>query len=100
MIDRLLEKNKFKASRFSIMKDPHNYAHVGYAMILVAASLTGIALIALAIGGDVLYADNIQRGHTAEFQECKQNDFKTEGCEKYQGRINSEISGIYVDLEK
>ncbi|MDH3277683.1 MAG: hypothetical protein OEL77_06375 [Nitrosopumilus sp.] len=82
------------------MKEPHNHAQVGYAMILVAASLTGIALIALAIGGDVLYGDNIQRDHTAHFNECKNNDFKTEGCEKYHGRINSEISGIYVDLEE
>ena len=82
------------------MKEPHNHAQVGYAMILVAASLTGIALIALAIGGDVLYGDNIQRDHTAQFNECKNNDFKSEGCEKYHDRINSEISGIYVDLEK
>jgi len=32
------------------MKEPHNYAKVGYSMIVVAASLTAIALIALAIG--------------------------------------------------
>ena len=82
------------------MKEPHNHAQVGYAMILVSASLAGIALIALAIGGDVLYGDNIQRENTAHFDECKKNDFKTEGCEKYHDRINSEISGIYVDLDK
>ena len=68
-------------------------------MIVVAASLTAIALIGLAIGEDVLYADNIQREKTAHFNECKANDFKTEGCEKYWDRINNEISGIYVDLE-
>ncbi len=77
-----------------------NHAQVGFAMIAVAASLTAIALIALAIGSDVLFADNIQRGKTAEFNECKENDFKTDGCEKYWDRINSEISGIYVDLDK
>ena len=82
------------------MKEPHNHAQVGYAMILVSASLAGIALIALAIGGDVLFGDNIQRENTAHFDECKKNDFKTEGCEKYHDRINSEISGIYVDLDK
>jgi len=82
------------------MKEPHNHAKVGYGMILVAASLTGIALIALAIGGNVLYGDNHQRENTAHFNECKKNDFKTEDCEKYHGRINSEISGIFVDLEK
>ena len=81
------------------MKEPHHHAKVGYAMIMVSASLAAIALIALAIGGDVLFADNIQRDSTAHFDECKENDFKTEGCEKYHGRINSEISGIYVDLE-
>lgn len=81
------------------MKDPHNHRQVGYAMIAVAASLATIGLIALFIGGDVLYADNIQRENTAHFEECKANDFKTEGCEKYISRINNEISGIYVDLE-
>ncbi len=81
------------------MKESHNHAQVGYAMILVSASLTAIALIALAIGGNVLFGDNIQRDNTAHFNECKENDFKTEGCEKYHTRINSEISGIYIDLE-
>lgn len=81
------------------MKPPRNYAKVGYAMILVSASLTAIALIGLAIGEDVLYGDKIQRENTAHFNECKENDFKTEGCEKYWDRINNEISGIYVDLE-
>ena len=82
------------------MKDPHNHRQVGYSMIVVSASLAVIGLIALAIGGDVLYGDNIQRGNTAHFNECKANDFKTEGCEKYHSRINSEISGIYVDLDE
>ena len=81
------------------MKEPHNHAKVGYSMIVVAASLTAIALIALAIGNDVLFADNIQRDSTAHFNECKANDFEPDGCEKYWDRINNEISGIYVDLE-
>ncbi len=81
------------------MKEPHYHAKVGYGMIMVAASLTAIALIGLAIGDDVLYSDNIQRDNTLHFNECKENDFKTEDCEKYHTRINSEISGIYVDLE-
>lgn len=81
------------------MKEPHNYAKVGYAMVVVAASLTAIALIGLAIGEDVLFADNIQRNNTAHFNECKANDFKTDSCEKYWDRINNEISGIYVDLD-
>ena len=82
------------------MKEPRNHAKVGYSMIVVSASLAVIGLLALAIGGDVLFADNMQRENTLHFNECKQNDFKTEGCEKYWDRINSEISGIYVDLDK
>jgi len=82
------------------MKETHNHAQVGYSMIAVAGGLAAIGLIALFIGGDVLYADNIQRDNTAHFNECKNNDFKTEGCEKYHSRINSEISGIYVDLDE
>ena len=82
------------------MKETHNHAQVGYAMIAVAGSLAAIGLIALFIGDDVLFADNIQRDSTFHFNECKINDFKTEGCEKYHSRINSEISGIYVDLDE
>ena len=82
------------------MKEEHNHAQVGYAMIMVAGSLAAIGIIALFIGGDVLFADNIQRDNTLHFNECKNNDFKTEGCEKYHSRINSEISGIYVDLDE
>ncbi len=82
------------------MKEPHNHAQAGYGMILVAASLAAIALIGLLIGSDVLYGDDIQRGNTAHFNECKNNDFKAEGCEKYHSRINSEISGIYVNLDE
>ena len=82
------------------MEETHNHAQVGYAMIMVAGSLAAIGIIALFIGGDVLFADNIQRDNTAHFNECKNNDFKTEGCEKYHSRINSEISGIYVDLDE
>ena len=46
-----------------------NHAQVGFAMIVVAASLAVIGLIALAIGEDVLFSDNIQRGNTAHLQK-------------------------------
>jgi len=82
------------------MKEEHNHAQVGYSMIVVAASLTAIALIALAIGSNVLFADNMQRDHTAHFNECKENDFKAEDCEKYHDRINNKIAGIYVDFDE
>ena len=79
------------------MKDPHNHAKVGYSMIVVAASLTAIALIGLVIGNDVLFADNISRDNTEEFNECKKDDFKADACIKYRDRINNEASGIFVD---
>lgn len=82
------------------MKDPHNHAKVGYSMIVVAASLAVIGIMALFMANDVLFADNMQRDNTAHFNQCKANDFKTDGCEKYWDRINNSISGIYVDLDK
>ena len=81
------------------MKEPRNHAKVGYSMIVVSASLAAIGLLALAIGSDVLFADNIQRTNTIHFNECKADDFKPDGCEKYMDRINNEISGIYVDTD-
>jgi len=80
------------------MKDPHNYAKVGYSMIAVAGSLAAIGIIALFTADDVLLADNISRDKTEHFDQCKENDFKTDGCEKYWDRINNKASGIYVDL--
>ena len=81
------------------MKEPHNHAKVGYSMILVSVSLVAIALIGLAIGEDVLYADKIQRGETAHFEECKANDFVNEDCEKYMVFIQAEECIANQDLE-
>ncbi|HJM00625.1 MAG TPA: hypothetical protein QF456_01050 [Nitrosopumilus sp.] len=81
------------------MKKPRNLRQVGYSMILVSASLLAILVVGVIIGEDVLYADNMSRNNTAHFNECKINDFKTDGCEIYWDRINNKISGIYVDLE-
>ena len=81
------------------MKKSRNLRQVGYSMILVSASLLAILIIGLAIGEDVLYADDMSRDATAHFNECKANDFKTDGCEIYWDRINTPISGIYVDLD-
>ena len=82
------------------MKEPHNYAKVGYSMIVVAGSLAAIGIIALFTADDVLLSDSIARDKTTHFNECKLNDFKTDGCEMYWDRINNEASGIYVDLPK
>lgn len=81
------------------MAEPHNYAKVGYSMILVAASLVVIALVGIAIGEDVLYADKIQRANTVLFEECKLIDFKDTKCEKFHSYLNNDVAKIYVDLE-
>ena len=81
------------------MKEPHNHAKVGYSMIAVAASLTAIALLGLAIGEDVLYGDNIQRAQTAHFNECKANDFVDESCERYMVFIKADECIANKDLE-
>ena len=80
-----------------VEKDPHNYRAVGWAMVVVAAGLAGIGLLALFIGEDVLYADNFQRAKTAEFEHCKSINFEGAVCEKYLDRINTEVSGVFVD---
>ena len=69
-------------------------------MIVVAASLASIALIGLFLADDVLFSDNIARDNTAQFNECKKNDFVSDECVKYRERINNEASGIYVDPSK
>ncbi|HSB50910.1 MAG TPA: hypothetical protein VLC72_06265 [Nitrosopumilaceae archaeon] len=81
------------------MKEPHNHAKVGYSMIVVAASLTAIGLIALAIGSDVLFADKIQRGETAHFKECKVNGFVDESCQQYMVFVKAEECIANQDLE-
>ncbi len=66
------------------MADPHNYRKVGYSMIVVSASLVSIALIGLAIGDDVLYADKIHREKTAHFEGCLADGFDRESCQPYE----------------
>jgi len=69
------------------MKEPHHYKVVGQSMILVSASLVAIALLHLAIGGNVLFGDDIQRSKTAEYENCKEIDFGTEECRKFDERL-------------
>ena len=82
------------------MKPERNHAKVGYSMIVVSASLAIIGLLGVAIGEDVLYADNLQRDSTNHFNDCRANNFEPDGCEKYLDRINSPISGVYVDTDE
>ena len=65
----------------SEMQNPHHYRKVGYSMILVAASLAAIGIVQLAIGPDVLFADDMQRDRTAFFEMCKAGNYLGEGCD-------------------
>ena len=69
------------------MKEPHHHKVVGQSMIVVSASLVGIALLHLAIGGNVLFGADLQRAKTAEYENCKEIDFGTEECRKFDERL-------------
>ncbi len=56
------------------MAEPHNYRTVGFSMILVAASLTLIALLYLAIGDDVLYSDRVGKQKQFEYQQFLEDE--------------------------
>ena len=85
----------------SEMDNPHNYRKVGYSMILVAASLSAIGVIHLAIGDNVLFGDQIQRDKTAFFEECKAIFYATEECQKFDkpGNTLYAIDRLPVDME-
>ena len=67
----------------SEMQNPHHYRKVGWSMVLVAASLAVIGVLQLAIGPDVLFADDMQRDRTAFFEMCKAGNYMQEGCDKF-----------------
>ena len=73
----------------SEMLNPHNYRKVGYAMILVAASLAVIGLVQVGIGEDVLFSDSMQRDKTAFFEMCKAGNYLGEGCEIFDKKGNT-----------
>lgn len=77
---------------------PRHHAKVGYSMILVAASLAVIGILHLSIGEEVLYADQIQRAQTANYEACAESGFG-EGCEKYMPFVNYERCVSDLDLE-
>ena len=85
----------------SEMVDPHNYRKVGYSMILVAASLSAIGVLHLAIGDNVLFGDQMQRDKTAFFEECKAIFYATEECQKFDkpGNTLYAIDRLPVDME-
>ena len=65
------------------MKEPHHLQKVGIGMIMVAASLAMIGILQLAIGPDVLFADDIQRQQVEVFDNCKANGFQEPQCAKW-----------------
>jgi len=85
----------------SEMVNPHNYRKVGYSMILVAASLSAIGVLHLAIGDNVLFGDQIQRDKTAFFEECKAIFYATEECQKFDkpGNTLYAIDRLPIDME-
>lgn len=55
------------------MKSPHNYRAVGWAMVVVAASLAAIGLLALALHDEPFFSDDIMREKEKQFEKTKQN---------------------------
>ena len=75
------------------MAEPRHHKTVGLSMIVVSASLVAIALLYLAIGENVLYADDIQRDKTAEYEACLEINFEGEDCKKFDSRLRIDLEG-------
>ena len=75
------------------MAEPRHHKTVGISMIVVSASLVAIALLYLAIGENVLYADDLQREKTDEFESCKEMNFEGEECKKFDSRLVIDLEG-------
>ena len=69
-------------------------------MIAVSASLAVIGLLQLAIGENVLFADDIQRTNTDEFEKCKETNFVGDECRKFDARMKVDEldSGVEVSV--
>lgn len=76
-------------------KNPHNYRTVGYCMIMIAASLTIIALLYVSIGSDVLYSDRVGKEKQYEFQQAKESQGTEEAASATQPGKN-----LSVDLNE
>lgn len=55
------------------MTNPRNYRAVGWAMVVVAASLAAIGLLALALHDEPFFSDDIMREKQKQFEKMKQN---------------------------
>jgi len=81
------------------MKEPHHRRKVGIGMIMVAASLAMIGVLQLAIGPDVLFADDIQRQQVAVFDDCQANDFQEPQCAKWIDQMQLQECRENKDVE-
>jgi hypothetical protein len=77
------------------MAEPHNHRTVGFSMILVAASLTVIALLYLAVGDDVLFSDRVGKQKQFEYQQ-----FLEEQKQKMEQAVGQEGKNLSVDLSE
>jgi hypothetical protein len=77
------------------MAEPHNYRAVGFSMILVAASLTVIALLYLAVGDDVLFSDRVGKQKQFEYKQ-----FLEEQKQKMEQAVGGEGKNLSVDLSE
>ena len=81
------------------MAEPHHRRTVGYSMIVVSASLAAIGLLYLAIGENVLFADEVERARISTFENCKETDFVGDECQKWVPYITAEVCVATQDLE-
>ena len=81
------------------MSDPHNYSKGGLFHDCSISFSSSNSLVGLAIGADVLYADNIQREKTAHFEECFETDFVAESCQPYRVHMKYEQCVAEKDIE-
>ena len=81
------------------MKEPHHQRKVGYGMIMVAASLAAIGILQLAIGPDVLFADDIQREQVELFEDCQANGFQEPQCAKWLDEMQLQECRENKDVE-
>ena len=79
------------------MKEPHHRRTVGYSMIAVSASLAITGILFLAIGENVLFADEIQREKTAEYENCKETNFAGDECRKFDARYEIDFGEDFFE---
>jgi hypothetical protein len=81
------------------MKEPHHRNQDGIGMIMVAASLAMIGILQVAIGPDVLFADDIQRQQVEVFDNCKANGFQEPQCVKWLDEMQLQECRENKDVE-